>query len=40
MVKQKSYTTPPVSVIIAMYNAEKYIRQCLNSLFGQRRLFF
>ena len=35
MVKQKSYTTPPLSVVIAMYNAEKYIAQCLESLLRQ-----
>ena len=28
-------TTPKVTVLVAVYNAEKYIRKCLDSLIGQ-----
>lgn len=32
---EKKVTTPEISVIIAMYNTEKYITQCLESLLAQ-----
>ena len=28
-------TIPKVTVLVAVYNAEKYIRKCLDSLIGQ-----
>lgn len=34
-IKSDMTTTPIVTVLVAVYNAEKYIRKCLDSLIGQ-----
>jgi len=35
IVKKNLYSRPLISIIIATYNSEKYLEQCLNSIFKQ-----
>ena len=39
-VDKKSVAIPAISVITAMYNAEKYVAQCLESLLAQKKSRF
>ena len=35
IIKKNLYSRPLISIIIATHNSEKYLEQCLNSIFKQ-----